>query len=381
MANCKMDYSDDSWWTKRLQELLSGSLIDEESEKEKRDTEILLLIRPTSERPLRHEYFVVMTSHSLNSLGEPPRLQAILSSTGLHSFEAQVYKEDFGPFFISAELFIKLLTIHSYAPFLSIEPQPFSVAFYSDMAVCYALLAFVALFAILPDSDQCATSGLCGYGPSCGPVYQPPPSCGCAQRGYSCGSYGCYRHRVRGAKSFQPHRSRARVSTSLETDRELLKERAVLERVRNHDSLDSEEQLLLVSRSVAQNRHRNGPIDPNRAFYECCLDRKLPDACLSKCNFNTYNKQSLTAMYFKQDPCPLAAMKEMQFCAAQGRDHRDCCARNGVTTTLAGPKCLTFCDQRLGQENRLDMSFVPCFDRFESMKSCFWHDLTRYYKA
>lgn len=53
-------------------------------------------------------------------------------------------------------------------------------------------------------------------------------------------------------------------------------------------------------------------------------------------------------MYFKQDPCPLEAMKEMQFCAAQGQDHRPCCARNGVTTTLAGAKCLTFCDQRPG---------------------------------
>uniref|UniRef100_A0A915CJI4 Domain of unknown function DB domain-containing protein n=1 Tax=Parascaris univalens TaxID=6257 RepID=A0A915CJI4_PARUN len=54
----------------------------------------------------------------------------------------------------------------------------------------------------------------------------------------------------------------------------------------------------------------------------------------------------LTAMYFKQDACPLDAMKEMQFCAAQGRDHRQCCIRNGVTTTLAGAKCLVFCDQR-----------------------------------
>ena len=31
------------------------------------------------------------------------------------------------------------------------------------------------------------------------------------------------------------------------------------------------------------------------------------------------------------------------------RDHTECCARNGVTTTLAGPKCLMFCDQRIGE--------------------------------
>lgn len=54
-------------------------------------------------------------------------------------------------------------------------------------------------------------------------------------------------------------------------------------------------------------------------------------------------------MYFKQDECPLEAMREMQFCAAQGRDHRECCFKNGVTSTLAGNKCLTFCDQRPGK--------------------------------
>ncbi|VDD98106.1 unnamed protein product [Enterobius vermicularis] len=86
-------------------------------------------------------------------------------------------------------------------------------------------------------------------------------------------------------------------------------------------------------------------------------------------------------MYFKQDPCPLEAMKEMQFCAAQGQDHRPCCARNGVTTTLAGAKCLTFCDQRPGIITRLDMSYVSCFDRFENMKSCFWHDISQYLRV
>ncbi|PAV79766.1 hypothetical protein WR25_07922 [Diploscapter pachys] len=87
--------------------------------------------------------------------------------------------------------------------------------------------------------------------------------------------------------------------------------------------------------------------DPNKAFYECCLDRQVPDACLNKCNFQSYNKDALSRMYFKQDACPMEAMTTLQFCAAQGRDHTECCARNGVTTTLAGTKCLLFCDQRL----------------------------------
>ncbi|KAE9550223.1 hypothetical protein FO519_006568 [Halicephalobus sp. NKZ332] len=111
------------------------------------------------------------------------------------------------------------------------------------------------------------------------------------------------------------------------------------------------------------------------------MDRKLPDACLQKCNYNTYTKDALTRMYFKQDECPLAAMAEIQFCAAQGGDHRECCVRNGITTTIAGEKCLTFCDQRPGKIIQLDPSYIPCFDRFENIKSCFWHDLTRFRRA
>ncbi|VDM23125.1 unnamed protein product [Wuchereria bancrofti] len=88
----------------------------------------------------------------------------------------------------------------------------------------------------------------------------------------------------------------------------------------------------------------------------------------------------LILMYLHQDSCPINAMKEMQFCAAQGRDHRPCCLRNGITTTIAGAKCLTFCDQRPGQITHLDTSFLPCFDRFENMKSCFWHDIIRYFR-
>ncbi|VDK18271.1 unnamed protein product [Anisakis simplex] len=100
---------------------------------------------------------------------------------------------------------------------------------------------------------------------------------------------------------------------------------------------------------------------PNQVFMRCCEERGLPD--------------SLLRMYLKQDACPVQASAEIQFCAAQGRDHRECCARNGVTTTLAGSKCLVFCDQRPGNVTQLDVSYVSCYDRFDSMKRCFWHDL------
>lgn len=50
-------------------------------------------------------------------------------------------------------------------------------------------------------------------------------------------------------------------------------------------------------------------------------------------------------MLLQADPCPLLSAIDIHFCAAQGHDHRQCCIINGVTTTFAGQKCLTFCDQ------------------------------------
>lgn len=79
-------------------------------------------------------------------------------------------------------------------------------------------------------------------------------------------------------------------------------------------------------------------------------------------------------MYFKADACPLEAAGRINYCAAQGRDHRQCCVRNGMGSTLAGSKCLVLCDQRPGQIFQLDLSYVPCYDRFEEMKSCFYYD-------
>src|SRR5687767_335342 len=107
------------------------------------------------------------------------------------------------------------------------------------------------------------------------------------------------------------------------------------------------------------------------------MDRRLPDACLPKCHYSYYTRDTLMRMYFRQDACPLEAMRELQFCAAQGQDHTGCCRRNGITTTLAGEKCLVFCDQRAGKVTLLDLSYAPCFDRFEQMKACFWEEASR----
>ncbi|VDP20762.1 unnamed protein product [Heligmosomoides polygyrus] len=189
-------------------------------------------------------------------------------------------------------------------------------------AITGALVLFV--LATLPKStNECAVNGLCGLQPYCAPYTPPPQPCQCVARGYACGSYGCYRARVRGSKSFQPVRSRSRVPissrSSVELDREVLMDRLRHSKRLRNEPLTESEELGLVSPTVAELRRSSEPIDPNRAFLECCMDRKLPDACLNKCNFRTYTKDSLSAMYFKQDSCPLEAMKEMQFCAAQGR--------------------------------------------------------------
>lgn len=82
-------------------------------------------------------------------------------------------------------------------------------------------------------------------------------------------------------------------------------------------------------------------------------------------------------MYFRADQCPIQAASILHYCAAQGRDHTHCCRRNGIASTLAGAKCLVFCDQRPGNVTQLDLTYLPCYDRFENMKGCFWSDVNQ----
>jgi hypothetical protein len=193
-------------------------------------------------------------------------------------------------------------------------------------------------------SDACFASGICGGGVGCLPP--PPPPCIPAQCGvgYGCGQYGCYRLRARVASS----------------------------RTLKINSKD------LEGFEGGEEEQENRPLDsPDGRFMACCQARQLPDACLAKCSFVAFTRQALQNMYFRMDSCPMQAAADMQFCAAQGRDHRECCARNGVANTMAGEKCLTFCNQIPGNVTKLDMTYLSCYDRFENMKGCFWHDLKR----
>ncbi|VDM58206.1 unnamed protein product [Angiostrongylus costaricensis] len=112
--------------------------------------------------------------------------------------------------------------------------------------------------------------------------------------------------------------------------------------------------------------------NPNFLFHSCCEERRLPAACIQRCHFNTYEKEVLESMFVGTDECHIDFLPEMQFCAAQGMDHSKCCIENGVSGTTAGEKCLTFCDQRPDLYTPIDYSYAPCYDRFESMKRCFY---------
>ncbi|CAP33947.2 Protein CBG15775 [Caenorhabditis briggsae] len=208
------------------------------------------------------------------------------------------------------------------------------------------ILAFLLLLAASPLANACVTSGVCGSSYCAAPpaVSCSPSSC---QPGYSCGQYGCARNRARSALTQKV-------------------DGIFIDSTNSRELLGSQE-----SSRETPPKFKN----PNFIFRQCCEQRGLPDACLNKCHFNSYTKDALQGMYFKTDGCPLEAAADMHFCAAQGRDHTQCCVRNGVTTTLAGQKCLTFCDQRPDRVTKLDYSYVPCYDRFENMKQCFYNEI------
>ncbi|KAF1762688.1 hypothetical protein GCK72_010950 [Caenorhabditis remanei] len=210
------------------------------------------------------------------------------------------------------------------------------------------LVAFVAV------SDACLSSGVCGSSYCAAPpaVSCSPSSC---QPGYSCGQYGCARNRARSALTqkvdgiFIDSTTSREVPASRENSREVPKLKGQKNNIfglRRESSRGSSAETPPVQQPA--HNYENSTLlqytNPNFIFRQCCEQRGLPDACLNKCHFNSYTKDA-------------------------------CCVRNGVTTTLAGQKCLTFCDQRPDRVTKLDYSYVPCYDRFENMKQCFYNEI------
>uniref|UniRef100_A0A1I7ZY48 DB domain-containing protein n=1 Tax=Steinernema glaseri TaxID=37863 RepID=A0A1I7ZY48_9BILA len=216
--------------------------------------------------------------------------------------------------------------------------------------------SLLLLIAVLSSSisliESCFSAGVCT---SCAP---PQPVCrgGCGG-GYSCGQYGCYRARAASSKTVQLSRRKEDFSDEGSTGSE------------EFDDLPSHDLPEIVDEPEPE------PKTPDEKFLACCQERRLPDECLNKCSFGSYTREALQAMYFRIDRCPMQAAAELQYCAAQGKNHMECCARNGVASTLVGEKCLTFCDQESGHVTPLDFTYLACFDKFDSMKGCFWFDI------
>uniref|UniRef100_A0A0N4Z5U0 DB domain-containing protein n=1 Tax=Parastrongyloides trichosuri TaxID=131310 RepID=A0A0N4Z5U0_PARTI len=210
-----------------------------------------------------------------------------------------------------------------------------------------SLLILLVAFSILTSTDGCLSSGMCGGTPSCAPP-PPPPVCarsGCGQ-GYSCGQYGC----------FQAARARMAGSKIV--------------------TYGKDDDLIMSNGQVdTQKVWQVSAMEADQQFFQCCLDNKLPDSCLDKCSYSGYTRDSIRNMFMRLDQCPLQAASVIHFCAAKGQNHLQCCGERGVHTTLAGPKCLVFCDQTPGNVTQLDFSYLPCYERFEEMKSCFYNNV------
>ncbi|CAJ0598712.1 unnamed protein product [Cylicocyclus nassatus] len=210
------------------------------------------------------------------------------------------------------------------------------------------MILFIILAVLITQLDAC------GGGSGCCQSQQPPPvaSCGSGcQPGYSCGTYGCTKRRVLSSLT----RRIDGVIIGDETG----------EQART-PPLKSKYLQPTTNVSIEQ------LMNPNFIFHSCCEARGLPDSCLHYCHFDTYTANALERMYRKEDKCPIEAAHEIHYCAAQGIDHTKCCARSGVADTVAGDKCLSFCDQRPNRLTPLDVSYLPCYDIFENMKRCFF---------
>jgi hypothetical protein len=294
------------------------------------------------------------------------------------------------------------LWISSQSPILNLIGK---VAPFPIMALTVLVISL-----LIASVQGCFPSGICGANPMCGGGLLPPiPPIGLAQppcqmSGMMRGPYGCYRQRAAyGSNIYKPVK---KFPNYTEWQQE------------NDEDWD----LIAASPSLANlRRSPQAPINPNKAFMSCCiglplvireviyisiLDRKLPDACLQKCHYGAYKREAVRFIDLKQpslvDHWNVPETRWMSFggskgnsilCGSRyeqstlqitltlGEDHSSCCERNDVTTTLAGRKCLTFCNQRPGYIVQLDMTYLPCFERFENMKSCFWSSFNRRIKS
>ncbi|VDD92739.1 unnamed protein product [Enterobius vermicularis] len=76
-------------------------------------------------------------------------------------------------------------------------------------------------------------------------------------------------------------------------------------------------------------------------------------------------------MFLGSDPCPQSYGRDLMSCAAQDKDHSQCCQAKGVERTTAGAKCLKFCQMLPGTTFQPDVSYLPCWGVLKEIKQCF----------
>uniref|UniRef100_A0A0N5AIG7 DB domain-containing protein n=1 Tax=Syphacia muris TaxID=451379 RepID=A0A0N5AIG7_9BILA len=182
--------------------------------------------------------------------------------------------------------------------------------------------------------SKCFGLGGCGFGGLC--CFAPTLACGCMR----------FCHRVKGSKTLTVDDNSGQLKGRYNT---------------------YEEENIFYS-------------SPDEEFYECCKDRGLPESCLEKCTYSTYSSSALRDMFLRTDSCPVRAANDIHLCASRNRDHRQCCYEKGVSNTIAGNKCLLFCQRPPDNQTSLDLSYLPCYDQFDRIRDCFYEDAVHDYR-
>ncbi|KAK6045691.1 DB module [Cooperia oncophora] len=94
--------------------------------------------------------------------------------------------------------------------------------------------------------------------------------------------------------------------------------------------------------------------EPDEHFSMCCSLLDVPESCRHMCTFEGYNTSAIQSSLTFSFPCPATALSQIQFCAARGEDHSQCCQAAGISS-----QCLVFCDQVSG--NLLCRGVLRCY--------------------
>ena len=111
--------------------------------------------------------------------------------------------------------------------------------------------------------------------------------------------------------------------------------------------------------------------DANGKFLQCCQEQEdVTDGCYGICGYDTLNQYKAFTLFVTRQ-CPTTAVGQYLYCFGSGSDQTECCKRKNVHKTLAGDKCLDFCDLREGKMNKMDYSYWACWSKVNDIIQCF----------